>query len=134
MAFPGLEISEDLPGMLVLLSFAIGLLPWIAVAVALWHAQALFGLCRMDRALTLDAAKRLQSIGAALCAAAVLRILSHTGQVLLLTLVNPAGERVLAISVGFSDFGFLLAAGLMTVIGRNMVDAAQAVEDVKGFV
>lgn len=133
-AFPGLKVADDLSPSRVLAVFVFGLLPWFAVSAALWQAQALFALHRAGLALTDAAARRVAAIGMALAFAAVFRVLAHTAQVLLLTWGNPPGERVLAISLGFADFGFLVAAGLMIVIGRSMAEAARAVEDARGFV
>lgn len=133
-AFPSVTLAEA-PGPWLAWSVAlVGLLPWVPVIGALWSLQALFSLYRRGRSLTRDAAERIGVIGVLLMAVAVLGVAAHTAQLLLLTLGNPPGQRVLAIGIDSSDIGFLLAGGLLVVIGRAMTEAARAVDENRGFV
>jgi len=116
------------------LVFAIGLIPWVAAMLALWHVQALFALFRAGRALSDDAALRIRKTGACLVAVAGLGIVAHTLQILVATLGRPPGQRTLAISIDSGDAAFALAGGLMVVIGRAMAEAARAVDENKSFV
>ena len=133
-AFPDLPISDRLSETAIILAGVIGLLPWLFGAWVLYQAQALFALYRADRALTLEAAQTIRDIGVGLVLIAVTQIVARTVQVLILTSANADGARMLAIQFSFGQFGMLLAAGLMVVIGRSMVEAARAVDDMRGFV
>ena len=55
-------------------------------------------------------------------------------QVLILTISNAPGERAISLSLSLAEFGFVIAGGLLVVIGRALVDAAKAVEETRGFV
>ena len=127
--FPGLAIAPDLPGVIVALALAIGLLPMAAALYALWQTQALFALYRAGHALTAAAAERIGRIGAGLVMIAVAAFLAHPAQVLVLTLTNPPGARVLAVAVSSGQVGLLLAGGLLVAIGRVMRDAALIADD-----
>ncbi|MEM9971719.1 MAG: hypothetical protein AAF762_11570 [Pseudomonadota bacterium] len=133
-AFPGVAIGDGLSEAGVLAALLIGFLPWVGIAYVLWQAQALFALFRDGAALTLGAATGISRIGTGLLSVAGLQVVTHTLQVLVLSSANPPGQRMLAISFGASEVGFLLAAGLMTVIGRSMVDAVRARQELSGFV
>lgn len=116
------------------LALAIGLIPWGAVAFAGWHLQALFQLFRDDQALTYAAATRIRKVGLWLVVAAVSKPIVGALQTLVLTFSNAPGERAIAVGFSFAEFGFLIAGGLMVVIGRALVDATKAVEEARGFV
>ena len=133
-AFPTVPIAPDLGFGSRLSTFAIGLVPGCAVLWTLWQVQALFALFRRGLALSRPAAERLRSIGFGLLCTAAAALLSRPLQILLLTSGNPPGERVLAFGITSADLGFVLAGGLMIVIGHVMADAARIAEENAGFV
>lgn len=133
-AFPGVSIASTPGPATAWAVFLVGLAPWLAVMAALWNVQALFALFRRGAALSHDAANRIRDIGLCLMAVAALGVIAHAGQLLLLTGGNAPGERVLAIQFGSAEIGFLLAGGLMIVIGRAMAEAARAVAENRSFV
>ncbi|MEP0091441.1 MAG: DUF2975 domain-containing protein [Paracoccaceae bacterium] len=117
-----------------LAALGIGLIPWVGVGIAGWHLQSLFQLFRDDRALSYAAAERIRKVGIWLVIVAISKPIVLMVQVLILTMSNPPGERSLTLALSFSEFGFLIAGGLMVVIGRALVDATHAVEETRGFV
>lgn len=133
-AYPGVVLGNGPSEAAIVGILAIGLAPWLAIAFVLWQAQALFQLFRDGLALTLDAAYRIRMIGVGLLFVAAMQVVSRTIQILVLSSGNPAGERILAIRIDLSEVGFLLAAGLMVVIGRSMVDAAKTRQELSEFV
>lgn len=125
-------------------STATGAFLWLGVAVGLLPAAALFRALDLLRrlflryedgdALSEDAAVLIRGIGKALLLLAALKIAVHPVQTLLLTWQSPPGSRMIAISVGQAEIGFLLLAGLLTVIGWAMSEAARMAEENRSFI
>ena len=133
-AFPHLHISQALSPMWFAVTILVGLVPWAVGLWVLYQMQALFALYRTDRALTLDAAHLIRRIGTGLLVLAITHVVTNTLQTLVLTSANADGERVLSVSFGTPQIGFIMAAGLMVVIGRSMIEAAKAVDDMRGII
>lgn len=115
-------------------ALAVGTLPMLALGLTLWRMHLLFRQFRRGDVLTHGAARLIRRIGTGLLAVAVLRIAVIPVQSLIVTLAAPPGSRQLLVSLSSADLGFLLAAGLMAVIGWVMEDAAHAAEENRGFV
>ena len=133
-AYPDYDGIGDVSRQQGLAALAIGLLPWAAVGAAGWHLQALFQLFRDDQALSFAAAERIRKVGIWLVVVAIAKPIVVAIQVLILTISNAPGERAISLSLSFAEFGFVIAGGLLVVIGRALVDAAKAVEETRGFV
>ncbi|PWL35674.1 hypothetical protein [Marivita sp. XM-24bin2] len=133
-AFPTVPVSDVQSDEQIIFAGLVGLVPWGIGAWVLYQVQALFALYRNNRALTIEAALIIRNIGVGLVLIAVAQVVTRSVQSLMLTSANVAGERMLAIQFGFAQVGLVLAAGLMVVIGRSMVEAARAVDDMRGFV
>ncbi len=133
-AFADVPVSEMQSDDQIICAGIVGLVPWLIGAWVLYQAQALFALYRGNRALTLEAAQIIRNLGVGMVVIAVAQVATRTVQILMLTSANVDGERMLAIQFGFAQVGLMLAAGLMVVIGRSMVEAARAVDDMRGFV
>ncbi len=118
----------------LLTALAVGALPMVALGLTLWRMHLLFRLLFSGNVLTHGAALLIRRIGTGLMAVALLRIAVIPAQSLIVTLAAPPGSRQLLLSVSSADLGFLLAAGLMAVIGWVMEDAARATEENRGFV
>lgn len=116
----------------------LGALASVPAALAmLWTLQRmhlLFRQFRQREVLTHRAARLIRQIGTGLLLVAVFRILAHPVQSLVLTLPAPVGSRMVSVNFSSSDLGFLLAAGLMVVIGWAMEDAARAADENRSFV
>lgn len=133
-AFPDASGIGEVSRLQGSIALAVGLIPWAAVGAAGWHLQSLFQLFREDQALSFSAANRIRKVGFWLVVVAVSKPIVGALQVLILTISNPPGERSIAVSLSFAEFGFLIAGGLMVVIGHALADAARAVEETRGFV
>lgn len=105
-----------------------------AMLWALSETRALFRLYLRGEALSLPCARHIARIGMAMLVSAVLAILCHTAQVLILSLSNAPGARVLMVDISSWQISVALMAGFVTVIGRVMADAARIAEDNRGFV
>ncbi|MDJ0825208.1 MAG: DUF2975 domain-containing protein [Rhodobacter sp.] len=113
---------------------AVGAVPVLATIYALGHMSALFGLYAKGETLTPPCARHIRRIGAGLLAVAALQFLTRPAQVALVSLANPPGERVLAISLGSADWALVLAGGLLLTIGWVMGEAARIAEDHQAIV
>lgn len=114
---------------------ALAVLPaTLALGWTLHRMYLLFGQFAGQDVLTRRAARLIRQIGTGLLAVAILRILATPLQSLIVTLPAMPGSRMVSVNVSSSDVGFLLAAGLMAVIGWAMEDAARVAEENRGFV
>ncbi len=113
---------------------AIGLVPALALMWALDTLRRLFARYKAGDVLTEPSARLSRQTGKALLLLAVLKIAVQPLQSALLTWQSPPGSRAIAISVGQAEIGFLLAAGLLTVIGWAMTEAARAADENRSFV
>ncbi|MEM6409856.1 MAG: hypothetical protein AAF700_15765 [Pseudomonadota bacterium] len=133
-AFPGVVQVDALQPWQAPSAFLVGLLPWAVVMWLLWRMRGLFDLYRRGQALTRTAAREIVAIGSGLLVLGVVKAVAHTGQVLILSAANGPGDRMLAITLGSAEIGFVLTGGLLIAIGRSMADAVRAAEDLRGFV
>lgn len=104
------------------------------VTLALWNMRALLSLYAIGDVLGAGAALRIRRIGHCLLALAVWSVLSHTLDVAALTWNNPPGTRSLSVAFSNSDLFLFLAAGLMSVIGWAMSEAARVADENRSFV
>lgn len=114
--------------------YATAIVSLALVLLALWNMRALLALYAMGDVLGQDAALRIRRIGTILLALAIWSMLAHTLNVAALTWNNPPGTRALSVAVGNADLFLLLAAGLMTVIGWAMSEAARVADENREFV
>ena len=113
------------------------LLGLMTLPVAVWillRMRALFGQYAEGRVLSPEAATDLQHIGRGLAVLALLPLLIRPAQSVLLSWEAGPGARMLAVSVRDHDIWLLLAAGLVTLVGWAMAEAARIAEDNRGFV
>lgn len=132
--FPDLPAATAVPPGKAGAVAALGALALIPAMAALVHMRGLFALYRRGEILTQASAERIRGIGCAFVVLALAGTVLHTAQVLLLTIDNPAGQRALTIRLDSNSVGFLLAGGLLVVIGWAMREAARAAEENAGFV
>lgn len=100
----------------------------------LWNMRALLVLYATGDVLGAEAALRIRRIGNLLLALAIYGVVAHTLTVLALTWGNSPGERSLSIAFNNTDLFLFLAAGLMTVIGLAMAEAARIADENRAFV
>ncbi|MCA0203774.1 DUF2975 domain-containing protein [Pararhodobacter sp.] len=113
---------------------ALGALPSLAMLYGLHQMALLLGRYAGGETLTQACARHIQRIGAALLVAVALELVSRPLQIMLASLANPPGERVLALSLEGADLGQVLAGGLMVMIGWAMHEAAEMAEENRGFI
>ncbi|SIO15331.1 DUF2975 domain-containing protein [Vannielia litorea] len=113
---------------------ASGAIPSLALLYVLSQMARLFGRYAGGETLSHHCAGHIRRIGAGLLVAVALDLVARPLQVLLASLANPPGERVLSLSLGTADLGQVLAGGLMVVIGWAMGEAALVAEENRGFV
>ena len=126
--------GSEASGLFLWLGVAVGLIPAIALFWALDLLRRLFQHYKDGKVLTRDAAHLIGKTGTAMLLLAGLKIFAHPIQTLLLTWQSPPGSRQIAISIGQAEIGFILIAGLLTVIGWAMTEAARVAEENRGFV
>ena len=116
---------------LALLTSAIVL---VLIAVALLTLWRLLTTIRRGAALTLTAARQMRRFGVCLLVLAAVMPVMQMAQSVLLSFAAPEGERQVSLLIGSSEIGFLLAGGVMTLVGWAMADAARIAEENRGFV
>lgn len=113
---------------------AIGVIPALAMAYVLVQMMQLFALYEVGDFLTRDTAQRIFRAGLGLIATMVLKIIAAPLQVLVTSLANPPGSRVLAIGFEGADLGLLLSGGLLMTIAWTVSEAARLADENRAFV
>jgi hypothetical protein len=131
--FPALPAATPVSSAQAALVAALGLLSTLPMVVACLAMRRLFGRYRQGEILTDACAAEILRIGAALLAVALATVLIPALQLLTLSWFSPAG-RILAIGLDGGTLGFVLAGGLLTVIGWVMGEASRLREENEGFV
>lgn len=121
-------------GVFLWLGVLAGFLPAIALFWVLDSLRRLFRSYMAGEVLTEGSAVLIRRTGKGLLALAALQIAVLPLQTLLFTWQSPPGERQIAIGVGHGEVGFVLVAGLLTVIGWAMTEAARQAEENRSFV
>lgn len=132
--FPGIPVAEGTRPVQIRAALAVGL---VTAALLMWildRMRRLFGLYRRGIVLTADCARLIRQIGTGLALVAAARILATPLQTVILTANAPPGQRQVALSLSSDAIGLLLAAGLITLIGWAMAEAARIDEENRGFV
>lgn len=114
--------------------YATAIVSFAIVMLVLWNMRALLSLYAMGDVLGPEAALRIRRIGHCLLALAIWGMLAHTIDIAALTWGNPPGQRALSVAVSNNDMFLFLAAGLMTVIGWAMSEAARVADEHRSFV
>lgn len=84
--------------------------------------------------LSAQSAIHIRRIGQFLMGLASLGVVIPTLPGISLTADNPTGQRVLAVALTSDTIGFVLAGGLLVVIGRAMAKAARPTADNERFI
>ncbi len=96
-----------------------------------WH---LFGAYGRGIVFGSEASERLRRLGWALAVTALLRPLTQTCVILLLTLYNPPGERQLLLTLDWQDYLALLFGGLLMAMAWAMAEANLLEQENASFV
>ena len=121
-------------GIFLWLGVLAGFLPALALFWALETLRRLFQRYMHGDVLTEGSAVLIRQTGKALLALAALKIMVMPLQTLLFTWQSPPGQRMISVGIGHAEIGFLLVAGLLTVIGWAMTEAARQAEENRAFV
>jgi hypothetical protein len=111
---------------------AIALVSVLPMVAALRGMVRLFGRYRDAEVLSAENADTILRIGRALLLVALFAVLVPTLQILILSWNAP--QRTLSIGLDGGTLGFLMAAGLLTVIGWAMREAAAVKAENEGFI
>ena len=107
----------------------------MAVAIyVLLQAHRLFAIYLAGDLLSVAAAVQISRIGKGALLLAIASVLAHPVLTVLLTSANPAGQRAVSVALSSNDASLLLLAGLLTVIGRALREAAAVAAENKAFV
>jgi hypothetical protein len=128
MVPPGTLVTQGQAGLVA----ALGLVAVLPMVGALRAMARLFGRYREGEVLSFANADTILRIGRSLCLVAVFTVLVPTLQTLILSWNAP--QKTLAIGLDGGTLGFLMVAGLLTVIGWAMREAADVKADNEGFV
>jgi hypothetical protein len=130
--FPG--ITQTVSPATALIVTLIGAFNLPPLLVALGQSRHLFARYRRGEILSDACAGHIHRIGQMLVALALLGIVVPTLQVLALSWTNPPGQKMLQIGLSSDSLGFLLAGGLLTVVGWVLREAARVKAENEGFV
>lgn len=117
-----------------LMAFAASMVPMTVLLTLLHRAYTLFDAFRVGNVFTEQAPIRLRRIGLCIVALAILRPITATLLGLILTWGNPAGQRILALSLSIDDYMIAALGGLVLAIGHAMAEAARIAEDSRQIV
>jgi hypothetical protein len=118
-----------LTGGFVLMHLVVGLLVY-----ALWQAFRLFGAFARGDVFTPEAGDRLRRIGTAFALVPFAQVLGTGATSFLITMNNPEGQRVFAITFDPAHLILGLAGGLVLVVGWVMAEAARLSSDLEQIV
>lgn len=129
---PGLPAETRVTPTQAGLVAAVALVSVLPMVSALRGMVRLFARYREGDVLSAENAETILQIGRAMVLVAVFTIVTPTLQALILSWNAP--ERTLSVGLDSGTLGFLMAAGLMTVIGWAMREAAAVKAENAGFV
>ena len=118
----------------MMLLYLAGWISLAAISYTLWQMSRLFRSYRHDAPLTEETAKITRRIGLGFVAQGLIGLLGDTAEGLILSIDAPVGHRVLVVSVESQDMAFLLAGGVLVLIGLVMAQAMEAVRENEAFV
>lgn len=102
--------------------------------VALSSMAGLFDAFARGEVFTAYAARAIRRIGLMLGLGAILTIVAGAVRSVVVTVTNPPGERMLAISLGSQEMLLILLGGLLVVIGQAMAEAARMDAEMKAII
>jgi hypothetical protein len=129
---PGLPAETPVSRAQAGLVAVVALVAVLPMFAALRAMARLFDRYRVGEILSEANAETILQIGRALVLVAVFTVLIPTVQTLILSWQGP--QKTLSISLDGGTLGFLMAAGLLTVIGWAMAEAARLAEENRGFI
>lgn len=121
--------SSSIGVTVVLMLVQLGL--FVAALYCVWR---MFGAFAAEEPLSGDSALWMRRAGLSFVVVAGGSIVLQTAVILVLTLGNPPGQKMLAVGVGSSELLALLIASIMYMTSRLITVAAEVRADQKGFI
>lgn len=106
----------------------------VPLLLAIARMRSLLNHYRQAQILTDGCARDIIRIGQWLTITAAIRLVLHTLEIMALSLDNPPGARVPKVALSSKKLAVFLIAGLLTVIGWALRDAAGIAGEHKGFI
>ena len=133
-AYPGVTAAQSLPiahhmGLLGLALAGLGIGAFI-----LWQIRGLFARFAEGDVFSARPPRYIRRIGQGLIAAVLIRFLTTTAAVLVLSSLNEPGARMLRISFAATDAALILFGVMMITLGWVQGEAARLAEENRGFV
>ena len=112
-----------------LAGFAVSMIPLSVLVYALHQAYELFNCYRLGDIFNAQGPARLRRIGFSMLLLAVLRPITNMLLGIILTISNPPGQQIVALSVSLDDYMIATFGGLILAIGHVMVEAKRLADD-----
>lgn len=129
---PDIRVTLD-ERAIVLGSLVLGAGSLLGIA-ALWQLWSLFGLYANGQVFERASVSRLRRFAWATLGFALAQPLLATAMVLVLTLSNPPGQRMLRLGFGSHDYMGVLVAAVLIAIATVMSDAVRLAEENESFI
>ena len=126
-SFPDLPDTLNLQQNLML--FIVGAIPTLLFAIVLFQAKQFFDSYRSGLLFPTEGAAKLKSIGKFCLALAIVNPLIRTITLLIMTWLNPLGQKILILSLSSTDGFLLVLSGLLFMIGYILSEANRIAED-----
>ena len=107
----------------------LGCVTFLPLLLAMLQMRGLFDRYRQGEILTDPCARHILRIGQYLMVTSALALLMPTLQMLIMTYDNPPGARMLSIGISSNTVAVFFLAGLMTVIGWALREAARIAQE-----
>lgn len=127
LVLAGAPVALD--GTTRLVGFAVSMVPMAILLFTLHQSYELFDAFRLGQVFTAHTPVRLRRIGLAMVVLGVLRPVAAMLLGLALTISNPDGQRILALSISLDDILIAAFGGLVLAIGHVLVEAARLADD-----
>lgn len=117
-----------------LLGALVSLMPLSLAVYGMVQVWLLFGEYAQGRIFTNIASMRLRRMAWAIIAASGVQVVARTVHVLLLTMNNPPGKKVLTIGISSHDYAFLVFGVLLLGIAWVMVEGTRLAQENAEFI
>jgi hypothetical protein len=125
----------DLPAQLTqwqnILLFIVGAVPSLMFAAALFHAKQFFDSYATGQLFPETSGQKLKSIGRLCLWLAIANPIIRTITLLIMTWLNPPGQKILVISFSSTDGFLLVFSGMLFMIGYILAESNRIAEENK---
>jgi hypothetical protein len=128
-AFP--DLPEQLTHWQNILLFIFGAVPSLMFAAVLWHAKQFFDLYASGQIFPETGGEKLKSIGRYCLWLAIVNPVVRMIALLIMTCLNPPGQKILVISFSSTDGFLFVFSGMLFMIGYILSESNRIVEENK---